>query len=208
VDGEEGGCDGCVGAQQGDGVGARVGEELAVGGGEEQRGQRRRGVCVEEGVEALGKEEGGRRARGHGADGSARGARDGPRQCRCCCATEGDDVDGDGGGSDKSRGGTAQEVRGRARDGHKTLAVTLARAAGGEVRSVIDAGHANHAAIGRCGPPHRRIPISVSLDAFGHGSLHLASPKCRGASQHGQCTIDAASAAQCPALAIATAILK
>lgn len=55
--GEEGRGNGGVGAEKRDGMRAGVGEELAVGGGQQQRGQLRRLVGVEEGREALGEEE-------------------------------------------------------------------------------------------------------------------------------------------------------
>lgn len=53
MDGEEGGGNGGVGAQDRDGLGACVGEELAVRSGEEECGQGGRLVGVEEGREAL-----------------------------------------------------------------------------------------------------------------------------------------------------------
>ena len=58
VDDEEGGGDGGVGAEDGDGLGARVGEELAGRGGDEEGWDLRRAVCLEEGGEAFCEEEG------------------------------------------------------------------------------------------------------------------------------------------------------
>lgn len=53
MNGEEGCRDGCVRSQDRHGVGACVREEFAVVGGEEERGQLRCLVGVEESVEAL-----------------------------------------------------------------------------------------------------------------------------------------------------------
>lgn len=64
MDGEEGGRDGGVGSQHCDGLGGGVGEELSLGGGEEESRQMGALVGVEEGVETLGEEE---RRRGAGS---------------------------------------------------------------------------------------------------------------------------------------------
>lgn len=64
MDGEQRGRDGGVGSQHGDGLGGGVGEELALGGGEEEGRQMGALVGVQEGVEALGEEQ---RRRGAGS---------------------------------------------------------------------------------------------------------------------------------------------
>lgn len=59
MDREEGSCDGGVGAEEGDGGWRGVGEEFARGGCEEEGWQGGGLICVEEGGEAFGEEEGG-----------------------------------------------------------------------------------------------------------------------------------------------------